>query len=1251
MVEPSMLLVKRRNTRINSADLQILERIERTIDSLIKQKRFLDCIEFVNKALPIRKSFYGENSNEVLSFLAQMLKLISKGAGLLVYKENPLEAIKILQNLLKISQPYHLKLIPESCSVLNTLACAYRHCGRYQKSLKFAHQALQIIKDYPDIDVDRSSLYLNLCTIYSNLNTHKDAAYYCKLAVQNAQEELVNLNSSKDTEDYKQKIKILGVAYHNLGVEEECLKHYESSIEWYKKSVSFMKSYADESQSQLLENFKKTYKAAVESQINREKTKKLNGKKNNYAFASARLDENMKIFGESESDLSPISPVRKGKNSKFHSSRNSMPNLMKFIRSSEPSPIYQSPRFSSRNLDLDDTGTLITKGDYSREYKETENDTDLRELEQLGLLDYSIDNKGKHSRKLESVGSISRSSKSDIKDLDKYTIPVHPSDSSIVIKSNDISIKHSENTLNIENSLNFKPIHTNELKLTEEIDQKNSQNTDSSRKFIVQLSEIKKNSESSRESLDIILPDPILPQRKTNEIEAIKQTINDKEDPKQTIIDKKEGKNKVSLLIKATTENKLALLLGEDAPMDNYEPSFGGINEEKVENNKKLTSKKEEKFLEEEKINSKDLQKKEKEKFLEEEKINRKDLKQNDSIEILRQFSLKKEIKRKDSEDRKISQQALPTSRNLLALISSRSIQSGTNSSIPTPSFSTKLKSTQSCTFRNEEEKPEKDFQKKNILESEQGGKNLIQNIRSKSSEIASRKIITERQNPVEIKTGAALPVSNRDLLALIKAKNPIMTYRKDEGLKNPETGPPALRKRTQKQGNNPIPENRQNISIAQTDRNIPIEPSKKSEIISQNKNPNPDPPSKEQFILEKISSIDGADYMITISKASQDDFIIKALSLSTQEVYTLTQKQPQNMKIDDFVKNLTIENGKLSLLYSDQDIAKITKIQNVFRRKKRQQSKNTEIPDEILIKGERHIQGQKYKISIMKTKSNITMGDSSKTKFIPGEYIRIMLNGLNEAPNPKPVTYSVSEVCELMDLWENSEVYEKKNEILVNVDIENSEVIIRKCSLVEPRLIYSTSRVLNNTFKYVLNFFDISYIDAFEDILIEAVADKKTPAIENVFSISRNELGKILEIDPQNVDKNFEHVADLIIIEGMREINICKRILKESAPTINISVNKEENFKKSSEGNTTRRSDENTTRRSDDSNVVRTNIRFTLRKSVKDERFGKGIKTLEKVAIGHIMRNLNTVLGRKADNAEPQLCVIQGKHIFVTIF
>lgn len=315
MLEPNMLLVQRRPIKDKNNDFQFLEKLEKAAESLLKQDNVLKALEFMTQALCLRKMMYGDDSNETYTYLSLILKEFLNASCNLIEKDDTKIAISVLGNIYNLTRSYSDKFMSEACDILNTTACAYRKINKLKNAKRYALAALKILKGNPEIMMNRASVYLNLCAIYSNLNEHQIAAEFCKLAVQNAQEEIVNLKLIKPLkEDYSRKITTLGVAYHNLGVEEELLKHNDSAIEWFRKAVTFMEHHGDNTQRHLLDNFKKTYEDAVKNRTNNYgKKSKTNRRKSEHVIErllTPRYDHESRSsyskFNQPELDVSPI---------------------------------------------------------------------------------------------------------------------------------------------------------------------------------------------------------------------------------------------------------------------------------------------------------------------------------------------------------------------------------------------------------------------------------------------------------------------------------------------------------------------------------------------------------------------------------------------------------------------------------------------------------------------------------------------------------------------------------------------------------------------------------------------------------------------------------------------------------------------------------------------------------------------------------------------------------------------------------
>lgn len=118
----------------------------------------------------------------------------------------------------------------------NHLACCYRRVGHAKSSLKILEVAKRLLYE-KKLTKYKAMTYLNLSAILSFLGRHEKALDVTKLSVHFFQEEINNMENcskyEKDEEsfkvEFKEKTKMLSIAYYNKSVEEETLLYYEEA--------------------------------------------------------------------------------------------------------------------------------------------------------------------------------------------------------------------------------------------------------------------------------------------------------------------------------------------------------------------------------------------------------------------------------------------------------------------------------------------------------------------------------------------------------------------------------------------------------------------------------------------------------------------------------------------------------------------------------------------------------------------------------------------------------------------------------------------------------------------------------------------------------------------------------------------------------------------------------------------------------------------------------------------------------------
>jgi|TARA_B110000305_G_C19345536_1_gene591448 tetratricopeptide (TPR) repeat protein len=147
----------------------------------------------------------------------------------------------------------------------NNMACYYRRIGKMRTALNFLQRALTIESrlQRPETQADT---HLNICAVLSQLNKHELALNHAMSAVILLQEMMLRrkLDPASAQEDdlddvvvpgtslagdkvqNKDKVAVLAIAYHNMGVEQEFLRSYPAAILSYKKAVNFASKWLGE---------------------------------------------------------------------------------------------------------------------------------------------------------------------------------------------------------------------------------------------------------------------------------------------------------------------------------------------------------------------------------------------------------------------------------------------------------------------------------------------------------------------------------------------------------------------------------------------------------------------------------------------------------------------------------------------------------------------------------------------------------------------------------------------------------------------------------------------------------------------------------------------------------------------------------------------------------------------------------------------------------------------------------------------
>lgn len=132
----------------------------------------------------------------------------------------------------------------------NNLACYYRRQGKLHAALQYLQKALNIEASIGDTSYNPADTHLNACAVLSQMGRHQSALEHAQNALIILQEELFQDSAFSGEEQARtvkaDRIAVLAIAYHNVGVEQEFLKRFERAMNAYRKGVTICQKYLGE---------------------------------------------------------------------------------------------------------------------------------------------------------------------------------------------------------------------------------------------------------------------------------------------------------------------------------------------------------------------------------------------------------------------------------------------------------------------------------------------------------------------------------------------------------------------------------------------------------------------------------------------------------------------------------------------------------------------------------------------------------------------------------------------------------------------------------------------------------------------------------------------------------------------------------------------------------------------------------------------------------------------------------------------
>lgn len=125
----------------------------------------------------------------------------------------------------------------------NNLACFYRRKGKLRAALNYLKKTLRIESTMASAD-NPGDTHLNMCAVLSQLGRHAQALEHGQAALILLQEELFSPSADGGEKELNNdRIAVLAIAYHNIGVEQEYLKKMSAAFRSYKKGTELAEAH------------------------------------------------------------------------------------------------------------------------------------------------------------------------------------------------------------------------------------------------------------------------------------------------------------------------------------------------------------------------------------------------------------------------------------------------------------------------------------------------------------------------------------------------------------------------------------------------------------------------------------------------------------------------------------------------------------------------------------------------------------------------------------------------------------------------------------------------------------------------------------------------------------------------------------------------------------------------------------------------------------------------------------------------
>lgn len=202
------------------------------------QGNYLKAFDCMERALVLRRHFFGIESEEVIQACRALAEMCNLLAMSFLQQDNYPVTIDLLKKAELLTQRHHPA---ERATTLNNLACYYRRLGKLHAAMTSLKRALELEKRLENTR-DAADTQLNMCAVLSQLGKHQEALEHAQEALITLQEGFIHSKTTaidtaagETSSSRLDRISVMCIAYHNIGVEQEFLKDFAESVASYKK--------------------------------------------------------------------------------------------------------------------------------------------------------------------------------------------------------------------------------------------------------------------------------------------------------------------------------------------------------------------------------------------------------------------------------------------------------------------------------------------------------------------------------------------------------------------------------------------------------------------------------------------------------------------------------------------------------------------------------------------------------------------------------------------------------------------------------------------------------------------------------------------------------------------------------------------------------------------------------------------------------------------------------------------------------